>query len=521
MAAMVNPEALANIETLVGQGAINWSDPLDPASVQQDQANIWFLAVDDQTGRGIHPYGTNGEIYATAVEEIASQGEPRVAEVAGQLVQALDMVREPGGQGGEAGGMPAEAPPAGMGEPAGAALPPPEQMPNDAATLPGGVSEDDVLMSKYSETEGNPYDEYPVDDVSAENVANDMAMADEEEDEELMRNSRGAIQLNSFFGSGGLPVSDKRMVIPVGEIRGRDKRSWKLSKDEASDLVQRIREDNVDVVLDYNHGSYAGDPKAAGWFPAGSFEARDDGIYAALELTPNGRQIVENREFRYISPAFYSSMDEPERITSIDSFGLTNLPNITVIPSLNSRRPGGSRMNTEAQQGKTAPETNGKSREELVKNNKTMWEDNKKLVLQVNKMKDDVATMRKKVEMLENVNNQLIVENTRLHGTIEKDGAEKRRQLVVNAVDEAIKEGRLAKAQRDSMVSFGMLDFDKMKEAIEAANLNLNELSKETSPPEGAEEGAALNGEILSVCNMMSLDKDKVAETARKLNMNG
>jgi hypothetical protein len=64
---------------------------------------------------------------------------------------------------------------------------------------------------------------------------------------------------------------------------------------------------------------------SVGWFEL-SFE--EDGIYADnIKWTPRGQAYLENREFRFISPAFdIRSTDEGKEITYISNFAITNNP---------------------------------------------------------------------------------------------------------------------------------------------------------------------------------------------------
>ena len=128
----------------------------------------------------------------------------------------------------------------------------------------------------------------------------------------------------------------KVMVLPLGEIKGRDGRYWILNKEDAQSIVDAIKANNIDIVLDFAHRSYdyPSDETAAGWFAAESFEALEDGIYASLELTEKGLEAVNSKEYRYISPVFWSN---GTRIIELESVGLTNIPNIPDLPSLNKK----------------------------------------------------------------------------------------------------------------------------------------------------------------------------------------
>lgn len=107
-------------------------------------------------------------------------------------------------------------------------------------------------------------------------------------------------------------------VSPVGEVKGLDGRVFKI---DAASLIETIQKNNLDIVLDENH-SFAG---AIGWFGKDSFVEKEDGIYAKLELNDKGKELVEKRIYRYLSPVFDTDGSE---VTGLDSVGLVNRPNL-------------------------------------------------------------------------------------------------------------------------------------------------------------------------------------------------
>ncbi len=128
------------------------------------------------------------------------------------------------------------------------------------------------------------------------------------------------LQLNSVLDS-----SEKIKISPIGDFEGIDGRKYHLN---AEIVLQRLQANAVDIVLDKNHE----DDEAMGWFLLNSFEIREDGVYASLELTPKGRELVEKRAYRYLSPAYAINWDvqinDVMRIERIASVGLVNRPNL-------------------------------------------------------------------------------------------------------------------------------------------------------------------------------------------------
>lgn len=88
------------------------------------------------------------------------------------------------------------------------------------------------------------------------------------------------------------------------------------------------------IDLDHDHGG------AAGWVQ--EFAWRDDppGVYARIEWSSRGREAVTGKVYRYFSPSFYASDDEPARVIGapLDMGGLVNDPAFERIQPIWSRR---------------------------------------------------------------------------------------------------------------------------------------------------------------------------------------
>lgn len=110
---------------------------------------------------------------------------------------------------------------------------------------------------------------------------------------------------------------EKVCISPLGDVTGVDGRFYKIN---SNTVLSAIR---THIPLFVNHDDYR---EAAGWFNKDTLEARADGIYASLELTPLGQTLVTNKSYRYLSPTYY--VDDQRNVTEIESVGLVNLPNL-------------------------------------------------------------------------------------------------------------------------------------------------------------------------------------------------
>ena len=128
------------------------------------------------------------------------------------------------------------------------------------------------------------------------------------------------IEMNAQQEDGKLKIS------PIGEFKGVDGRSYTLN---GSDVVETNKNRKVDVVLNVNHGWEREGDKAAGWFSFNSLELREDGIYAELEQTDIGTELIEKKHYKYLSPEYRVARTEDNLIVlEIVGVGLVNRPNV-------------------------------------------------------------------------------------------------------------------------------------------------------------------------------------------------
>lgn len=124
-------------------------------------------------------------------------------------------------------------------------------------------------------------------------------------------------------------------LIPAGEqVKGRDGRQW--LNDRPADVVAATA-DRLPLPLDWEHATEVRAPKgedapAAAWIE--EVQVRDGGaIWGRADWTPRGRQQVEAKEYRFLSPGF--DFDRATgRIARLVHAGLTNTPNL-VLTALN------------------------------------------------------------------------------------------------------------------------------------------------------------------------------------------
>ena len=131
-------------------------------------------------------------------------------------------------------------------------------------------------------------------------------------------------------------------LVPIGDFKGSDKDGNPIDEHITKESLEQIAEklnSGDEVLCDIDHQSCKlgvdRDSKAAGWFHKFVVDPVK-GLFACLKLTKKGREIVENREYRYTSPVF--TLDENGNPNDIHSVALTNVPAFKghISPILNS-----------------------------------------------------------------------------------------------------------------------------------------------------------------------------------------
>jgi len=121
------------------------------------------------------------------------------------------------------------------------------------------------------------------------------------------------------------------MVSRVGEYTGSTVDGKPVEQvidaESLQKLADRLNEQGTEVLADVDHAAARPgldrDTSAAGWFHRFVVDPLK-GLFARLRLTKRGRELVENREYRFLSPSFL--MGEDGRPVDLASVSLTNTP---------------------------------------------------------------------------------------------------------------------------------------------------------------------------------------------------
>lgn len=120
-------------------------------------------------------------------------------------------------------------------------------------------------------------------------------------------------------------------LAPIGRFTGSDGEGNPVEETMDAESLQaiadRLNGEGEEVLADVDHGASKRGPdrntKAAGWFSRFVVDPVK-GLFARLKLTRHGKDLLENREYRYISPTF--TLGEDGRPLELHTASLTNTP---------------------------------------------------------------------------------------------------------------------------------------------------------------------------------------------------
>lgn len=119
-------------------------------------------------------------------------------------------------------------------------------------------------------------------------------------------------------------------IAPIGQFNGSDSKGnpvpENLTSESLKTLADKLNEGD-EILCDVDHQScrpgVEKDTSSAGWFSKFVLDPVK-GLFARLKLTKRGKELIENREYRYLSPTF--SLGEDGTPVDLHSVSLTNLP---------------------------------------------------------------------------------------------------------------------------------------------------------------------------------------------------
>lgn len=213
------------------------------------------------------------------------------------------------------------------------------------------------------------------------------------------------------------------LVVPKGEFYGSDSKGNPIQESIDEKVIDSLEEQlrGKELLVDKDHSSVkegdGRDTSAMGWMH--SFKKGVEGLWAKIRWTNIGKNLVENRVFRFLSPVFTLKGDKPTNMLNV---ALTNQP---------------------AFQEKAKPIINNKPNMEEIEMTMTKEELVSLIKETIADMNTEPAKVEKKTEDTEKVS-KMVAENACSDDKVEKpvEKAEQVTDEVKQDVKEEIQEGK-------------------------------------------------------------------------------
>ena len=125
-------------------------------------------------------------------------------------------------------------------------------------------------------------------------------------------------------------VIENVQIAPIGKFIGSATDGSPVEENITTEKLEKLVEklnNSDDVLCDVDHASCKNgvdkNSKAAGWFHRFVLDPIK-GLFATLSLTKYGRELLENREYRFTSPVF--TLNKDGTVENLHSVALTNTP---------------------------------------------------------------------------------------------------------------------------------------------------------------------------------------------------
>jgi phage I-like protein len=318
-------------------------------------------------------------------------------------------------------------------------------------------------------------------------------------------------------------VPTEIQVIPYGKHK-TPKYPDPFLHDEASqglvlsDFVNRMQ--GNDMVIDYEHQSLSEPPveaPAAGWIKKLVNKGKD-GTWAIVEWTNKAKQYIENKEYKYVSPVFFSRKADG-RVVMLINLALTNNPNITgMVPLIN-------KLGLDSQTHKEEPQMD-KIAQLLGLPAAATVDD---ICAAINKMMSTMQTNKAVAEALglkegatESEISGTIMAMKQSHtqtGTLTAQMEEMKNKLALRdateAVDLAVNAGKITPAMKDWALDQAKKDLAGFQVFVSKAPVVVN-MGKVVQPAGGAEGGEHLDESLLHVCKQFGTDPKEIQKTIKE-----
>jgi len=130
------------------------------------------------------------------------------------------------------------------------------------------------------------------------------------------RDSKKRIAFVQLFAeaSSSVDVPVEIHVVPTGKWQHPVYGEMEITSANVSEFVQNFKDKvrrDIPITAGHDNGMSGGELPAVGWFKD-LIDRGVKGLYAAVEWTEEGKELLKQRSFKYFSPEFYEEYTDPE-----------------------------------------------------------------------------------------------------------------------------------------------------------------------------------------------------------------
>ena len=301
-------------------------------------------------------------------------------------------------------------------------------------------------------------------------------------------------------------------LLPAGVFYGRDGRGPFRLDDPAAVIASTIAlQMNAGLPIDYDHATDFGAPEgrpapAAGWIR--ELEVRGGAVWGRVEWTARAANSIVAREYRYVSPVFQFDPKDGS-VTRLLRAGLTNNPNLHLTAIAASR--------TAAADARDLPmEFPTQELRELLNlgGDATVAE----VVARVRELRaaSDASAPAAGAHAHDPAHYVAIAEFERALTELNALKAERARERAAHTVEEAIRAGKIAPAQREWAIAYCAADARGFQAfAAKQPSRELGENLELAGEPPADRRAGALNPAELAICSQLGLKHSEFVRRKR------
>lgn len=207
-------------------------------------------------------------------------------------------------------------------------------------------------------------------------------------------------------------------VAVIGKWKGHSAGAFEISQADLEQMIENFKNRGLSIPIDYEHESLKNQKAPAiGWVD--ELYIKDNALYALPKWCDEARELIKNKQYKYISPVFmFNSIDAVSGKgigTTLQSIALTNTPFLAELGEISLKNliknnfNKGENMELEELQ---------KANVELEAKLNELSSTNAELVKENEELKTKVAELEAKVSELEGENAEELVENSINQGLV-------------------------------------------------------------------------------------------------------